>query len=152
MRRLMYAVIATAIAALPGCAAAPGTAPAVSPSTSSPGTTPVVSPSTSSAAVVTVTEADGGRSITLKAGQRLEVYLRGTPQSLWTQPSADGSALQVATSGKLALQRGVTGAAFVAAQAGSASVTSTRPLCPDASPGTGACQGMQSFVLTVVVQ
>jgi hypothetical protein len=95
---------------------------------------------------------DSSGSVTLTTGQRLEVFLHGTPESLWTPPAADGLALEPAASGKRTLALGVTGAAFLATRSGSSSVTSTRRVCPVATPGQAACQAMQSFELTVVVR
>lgn len=140
MRKLVYAAAMAALSAVAGCAAAVPSAPAPAPSASS------ISP----APVVTVTEADAGRTVALRPGQRLEVYLHGAAQNLWSQPAAAGPALEPAASGKLSLPVGVTGAAFQAVRSGSARITATRS-CPDPSAGQVACQGVQSFDLTVTV-
>jgi hypothetical protein len=150
IRRLAYAAVRAAVATaavfvVAGCAEAPP-APAPSASSASPASSaPSIPP------VVTVTEVDSSRTVALRPGQRLEVFLHGTAQSLWTPPAVQGSALVPAASGKLTLPVGVTGGAFEAARPGSARITSTRKLCPNAGPGQEACQGIQSFELTVTV-
>lgn len=142
MRRLVYAAALAALSAVAGCAAATPSAPALpAPSASSVSPVPVV----------TVTEADAGRTVALRPGQRLEVYLHGVAQDLWSQPAATGPALEPVASGKRTLPVGVTGAAFQAVRSGSARITATRELCPDPGPGQAACQGVQSFDLTVTV-
>jgi hypothetical protein len=139
MRRLLsMAVLAVAMVAA-GCAAASARPPSA--------TEPPRSPEP----VITLSEADSGRTVTLQVGQRLEVYLHGTPESAWSAPVASGPALAPAANGKLSLQRGVSGAAFEAVRPGQAQVDSTRRICPDPSPGQVACQGMQAFQVTVAV-
>jgi hypothetical protein len=130
-----------------GCAS-PGTgvgAPAPTPTGS--GTT--CQPS-STATTLTLTETDSGRAVCARVSQRIEIFLHGSAQSKWAPITATGTALAPATSGKLSLAIGVTGAAFAAVAPGVAEVGSTRPMCDTRQAGT-ECPTTAGFHLTVTV-
>ena len=82
---------------------------------------------------------DGGRDYCLRVGDQLTVFLRAPLDEAstgWQAISAsDATVLEPGTSGVLALPRGVTGAAYRAARAGTVQLTSVRPPCatPDAA-------------------
>ncbi len=149
-----WALLLAGIGLLAGCATQSGagagatsTAPATT--TTATGTaSPCPAPA---GPIVTVTEAENGQTVCARVGQRIEVFLHGLPDQPWQPITATGTALQPATSGKLALPIGVTGAAFTAVAPGSSDLISRRPLCPSPPPGGAACLAIQAFRVSVTV-
>jgi hypothetical protein len=117
---------------------------ASSPSPPPPGTRPGVTchrgpgPRLS---VITVTNTDNGRSVCVRRGTTVQVYLRGTRASRWSAIHASSGVLQPRANGHLLLALGVTGGSFIAARRGTASLTSTRPACPTPPPNSGSQSG-----------
>jgi hypothetical protein len=91
--------------------------------------------------VITLTNADNGRSVCVRRGTAVLVYLRGTQASRWSVIHPSSGVLQSHANGHLLLALGVTGASFVAARPGTASITSTRPVCPTPPPNSGSQSG-----------
>jgi hypothetical protein len=91
--------------------------------------------------VIILTGADNGRLVCLRRGTAVQVYLRGTRASRWSAIQASSGVLQPHANGHLMLALGVTGASFVAARPGTASITSTRPACPTPPPNSGSQSG-----------
>jgi hypothetical protein len=101
---------------------------------------------------VTVGIGDNGKSLCVKPGTTLMVILRGSPDRTWASIHASSRVLEPRGSGVLTLQRGVTGAYFVAAHTGRAVISSARPACATASMGTASCGARLTFHTTVVVR
>jgi hypothetical protein len=91
--------------------------------------------------VITLTNADNGRSVCVRRGTAVQVYLRGTLASRWSAIHASSGVLQPRADGHMLLAVGVTGASFVAARPGTASITSIRQACPTPPPNAGAQSG-----------
>ena len=158
---VLAAVALGAVAVLPGCgqqhtgppagpplARVPSPLPAGAsspPSASSP--SPLPPPGTSCGGraprlrVITLTTADNGRSVCVRRGTAVRVYLRGTQASRWSAIHASSGVLQPHANGHLLLALGVTGGSFIAAHPGTASLTSTRLVCPTPPPNSGSESG-----------
>ena len=93
--------------------------------------------------VITLTNADNGRVVCVRRGTAVQVYLRGTRASRWSVIHASSGVLQPHAAGHLMLALGVTGASFVAARPGTASITSVRAACPTPPPNSGAQSGTE---------
>ena len=91
--------------------------------------------------VITLTNADNGRSVCVRRGTAVLVYLRGTQASRWSVIHTSPGVLQPHANGHGLLPLGVTGASFVAARPGTASITSTRMACPTPPPNSGSQSG-----------
>ncbi|HEY3880773.1 MAG TPA: hypothetical protein VGM12_19450 [Trebonia sp.] len=164
-------VITAVMVIMTGCGrSGPGTGATVAASSDS---TPTASPATSTATLptgapghscgpptvpaagtsLTLTSADNGKTYCVGLGTGVLVYLKGTPDRRWTSIRASSSVLRPAASGHLALALGVTGASFLAARAGVAVISSTRPVCGSAttSPGVLTCDAIQAFRVIVMI-
>ena len=93
--------------------------------------------------------ADTGHTFCLTTGEVLRISLDGTTSKPWAPVKADGSGLAATNSG-IVLQAGDASAAFKAVSAGTAHLTSSRPLCPS-DPARISCKGLQEWTVTVVV-
>jgi hypothetical protein len=91
--------------------------------------------------VITLTIADNGRSVCVRRGTAVQVYLRGTQASRWSVIHASSGVLRPRANGRGLLAFGVTGASFLAARPGTASITSTRMACPTPPPNSGSQSG-----------
>ena len=91
--------------------------------------------------VITLTNADNGRSVCVRRGTAVQVYLRGTRASRWSVIRASSAVLESRANGHGLLALGVTGASFVAAHPGTASITSVRMLVCATPPNSGAESG-----------
>jgi len=118
-------------------------APVPSPAPSDPGTTSCHSDSASRSALITITYADNGQTLCVRQGTSVQVYLRGTATNGWSAiHSSNETVLTPRASGRLMLMVGVTGASFLAAHAGTATIRSFRRPCgPSSTPGNGAATG-----------
>jgi hypothetical protein len=132
----------------PGTPAGPPHAGASSPppaSSPAPPGTPRAATCHSGAAprlrVLTLTNADNGRSVCVRRGTAVLVYLRGTQASRWSVIHASSSVLRPRANGHGLLALGVTGASFLAARPGTASITSARMACPTPPPNSGSQSG-----------
>ncbi|MDX6389218.1 MAG: hypothetical protein QOJ73_281 [Streptosporangiaceae bacterium] len=97
---------------------------------------------------LTLGSRDNRSTFCLRVGQRVIVYLQGSPAHMWAPIRSDSSALRPAPSGSLMLMRGVTGAAFTAVRPGIAHISSARPVCIG---GPVRCDAMIAFQVTVVI-
>lgn len=84
----------------------------------------------------------------VRTGQRVFVYLTGSPQRRWAAVRSDSAALAPAASGEMMLRLGVTGAAFAAARPGIAHLMSARAACAN---DPVHCDARARFRVTVVV-
>lgn len=91
--------------------------------------------------LVTITYADNGRTMCVRRGTAVLVYLKGTLANRWSPIHASNDALTPHANGRLMLRAGVTGASFLAAHPGTATLRSFQQPCgPDATPGNKAGQ------------
>ena len=167
-------VVTGLICALAGCGSqVPGTSgtgsatPSASPSASvNPGGTMVPAPSVSPAspaptchvhvvpfsaggtAVLTLRNGSNGGTFCVRAGQRVDVYLTGTPGRMWSPVKSDSPALVSMAYGHLMPPAGVTGASFAALRQGVAHLSSVRQVC-SASPVH--CDSLIAFRATVII-
>jgi len=127
----------------PGATSPPGTAHCgMRPM---PGTGGTAQPVTG---VLALGNQNNGGTFCVRPGERVMVYLRGTPGQRWAAIRSDSAALVAVASGLLSLPVGVTGAAFLAARPGTAHLTSDRPVC---SSGPVRCDALLAFRVTVIV-
>ena len=116
-------------------------APVPSPAPGDPGTASCHSASASRAALITITYADNGQTLCVRRGTAVQVFLRGTPANRWSAIHASGDALVPHANGRLMLALGVTGASFLAAHPGTATIRSFKQPCgPGTTPGNQAAQ------------
>lgn len=101
---------------------------------------------------VTLTEQDNRRQACVTAGTLVQVYLHGKPDQMWSGVSSDAPALRPVATGRGALPIGVTGGFFRADGAGTARLTSSRPMCPSPPPGGARCLALEGFTVTVEVR
>ncbi|MEV5848182.1 hypothetical protein AB0M32_40090 [Streptomyces sp. NPDC051985] len=124
---------------------------ASSPSAASPGT---ASPSASTgcdSGTGQLTAADNGRTVCLAVGGQLRLGLDGSKQRPWKAVTATGSALKATNSG-IVLQPGDASAAYDAVAAGTATLSSSRPLCAQpTAPGQVSCKAIEEWHVTVRV-
>ncbi|MET9082691.1 hypothetical protein ABZX77_12465 [Streptomyces sp. NPDC004237] len=122
-----------------------------SPSASSPGAS---SPSASTgcdSGTGELTAADNGRTVCLAVGGQLRLGLDGSKQRPWKAVTATGSALKATNSG-IVLQPGDASAAYDAVAAGTATLSSSRPLCAQpTAPGQVSCKAIEEWHVTVRV-
>ncbi len=97
---------------------------------------------------LTLGNQNNGGTFCVRPGERVMVYLRGTPAREWAPIQSDSTALVAVASGRLSLPVGVTGASFLAARPGTAHLTSDRPVC---SSGPVRCDALLAFRVTVIV-
>jgi hypothetical protein len=100
-------------------------------------------------AQATLGAADSGRTFCLTTGEVIRISLDGTTSRPWAPVTVSGSGLEATNSG-IVLQAGDASSAFKAVSAGTAKLTSSRPLCPS-DPARISCKGLQDWTVTVVV-
>jgi hypothetical protein len=116
-------------------------APMPSPAPDDPGAASCHNSSASRATSITITYADNGRTLCVRQGAAVQVFLKGTPTNRWSAIHATGDALIPHANGQLMLALGVTGASFLAAHPGTATIRSFQQPCgPDTTPGNQAAQ------------
>ncbi|MFI6490012.1 hypothetical protein [Streptomyces sp. NPDC050564] len=93
--------------------------------------------------------ADTGHTFCLTTGDVIRISLDGTTSRPWAPVKVGGSGLEATNSG-IVLQAGDASSAFKAVSAGTAQLTSSRPLCPS-DPARISCKGLQDWTVTVVV-
>ncbi|MGW4730396.1 hypothetical protein ACWEQC_14705 [Streptomyces shenzhenensis] len=125
----------------PGTPSGPDTAPATSPAPTAGGC----------ATRAELTAADNGRSLCLVRGGVVRITLDGTEDRPWQPLTASGDVLKPVDPGFVILP-GDAVAAYEAVAPGTARLTSSRPLCPEAGPGQVSCLGIQSWAVTVRVR
>ena len=111
----------------------PSATPVPYPAPSDPGTASCHSGSASRAALITITYADNGQTLCVR---------RGTATNRWSAIHASNEAvLAPHANGRLMLMAGVTGASFLAAHPGTATIRSFQQPCgPGQTPGNAAAQ------------
>jgi hypothetical protein len=121
-------------------------APSAPPSPKGSGTTCTPAPPAQ------LTAADNGRTYCLAKGGQIRITLTGSKDRPWTPVTATGTALKAANPG-IVIRPGDAVAAFDAVAPGTATLTSSRPLCAvPTAPGQVSCQGIQGWTVTVEVR
>jgi len=92
---------------------------------------------------LTIHNGDNGRVFCVPAGIRVVVFLSGSAAHKWTPIKSSSAALVPVPDGAMMLRIGVTGGAFSAVSAGTATLTSTRSAC-------AACTAVM-FRVTLVI-
>ena len=103
------------------------------------------------AAGAQLTDADAGRTVSMRTGQTVEVVLhQASGFTPWSGVrSTDTSVLQPVVDTKATAVRGVTLAMFRAARSGQAQIQATAT--PDCSPGAACPAIARAYAVTVVV-
>lgn len=115
--------------------------PTPSPVPSDPGTTAQCGSAAPPIALIRITYADNGRTLCVRPGTAVQVYLTGTPTNHWSAIHASSDVLIPRAHGRLILKLGVTEASFLAAHQGTATIRSFQQPCgPNATPGNSAAQ------------
>jgi hypothetical protein len=93
--------------------------------------------------LINITYADNGRTLCIRPGTAVQVYLKGAATSKWSPIHTSNEAvLAPRANGRLMVMVGVTGASFLAVHRGTATISSFgRPCGPDATPGNAAAPG-----------
>jgi hypothetical protein len=151
--------LTTACGQQPAGPAMSGSSASAAPSTGAPAAAAcgAATPTSPPARTLTLSTGDSGRAFCVKPGTGVLIYLRGTPALKWAALKSSSPALVPKANGHLALALGVTGGYFVAAQPGTAAITSSRSPChpgATASPPTGnenECGTTGTFRVTVRV-
>jgi len=84
---------------------------------------------------LTLTLASNGKTICVRVGTRIDVYLRGTRSQPWREPVASGHALTGIPNGTFSLPVGLTAASYAAVRPGESLITSVRPPCAGSLAG-----------------
>jgi hypothetical protein len=106
---------------------------------------------------LTLGKQDDGKTLCVRTGTTVAVYLQGTAARRWSPIRTASPALKPVANGRLMLRLGVTGAFFKAVKPGVATVTSSLASCPGgesggtASPGGAPCRMGTVFRVTLVV-
>jgi hypothetical protein len=152
---VLVAVALGAVVLTAGCGKQHGGTPAGPPLSTSASVAPRPSPvpgepgaaSCGSAAppisLVTITYADNGRTLCVRPGTAVQVYLKGVATNTWLPiHTSDKAVLAPHASGRLMVMAGVTGASFLAVRRGTATISSFgRPCGPETTPGNAAAPG-----------
>jgi hypothetical protein len=107
---------------------------------------------------LTITIAGNNKSLCVRVGTTIAVFLRGTLSDKWAVIRSDSAALARRPDPRLTLQVGVTGAAFKAAHPGVATVSSVRYPCRLAAgtvtrqPPAMHCDSAHAFRVTLVIE
>jgi hypothetical protein len=118
------------------------------PARPAPGTPP---PATGCQPNLTVTVSDNGGTVCVNLGGVVTAVLQGAPDQMWRPPALTGDALSPSSSAAAPVI-GATSGRYNAVKAGSAGMSSTRPACPPAKPGSLSCNALQYFHVTVIVR
>ena len=125
----------------PSASAPPMPSPVPSPVPGDPGTASCASAGPP-ISLITITYADNGRTLCVRPGTAVQVYLKGTATNRWSAiHTSNAAVLAPHANGRLMLMVGVTGASFLAAHPGTATIRSFQQPCgPNATPGNEAAQ------------
>lgn len=94
-----------------------------------------------SATVISLSYADNGRTVCVRPGTAVQVFLKGLAPHKWSAIRASGSALAPHADGRMTLALGVTGGSFLAVHRGTSVLTSFMMACgPTATPPNADAQ------------
>jgi hypothetical protein len=118
-------------------------APVPSPEPGDPGATARCRGAAPPTSLITITYADNGRTLCVRPGTAVQVYLKGVAANMWSPIRTSNKAvLAPHANGRLMMMVGVTGASFLAVHRGTAIVSSFgRPCGPSPTPGNAAAPG-----------
>lgn len=121
----------------------PPAAPVPSPVPGEPGTAARCGSAAPPISLITITDADNGRTLCVRPGIAVQVYLKDAATARWSPIHASNQAvLAPHANGRLMVMAGVTAASFLAVHRGTATISSLgRPCGPDATPGNAAAPG-----------
>jgi hypothetical protein len=108
--------------------------------------------STPSQRTVSLTDADNHKMFCVRRGTGIFVFLHSPTSRLWSPIQSSSSVLSRRPSGVLSLVRGETGAYYVAAGLGRATLTSAVVRCTNGPHGGSRCPMPLEFSVTVYVQ
>ncbi|MBV9380444.1 MAG: hypothetical protein JOY82_16045 [Streptosporangiaceae bacterium] len=154
---VVFAAVACTLVAATACGQQRAGSPAHATATAAP---PSSSPAAACGAAapqagrtVTITASDNEKSLCVKTGTEVLVFLRGTLRSKWAPIHSSSAALAPKPYGGLTLQVGVTGAAFEAARPGIATITSARNPCGPAASHSPRleCGVIMEYRVTLVI-
>ena len=93
--------------------------------------------------LITITYADNGRTLCVRPGTAVQVYLKGAATARWSPIHTSNMAvLAPHANGRLMVMVGEIGASFLAVHRGTATISSFgRPCGPDKTPGNAAAPG-----------
>jgi hypothetical protein len=154
VRALGAMAVAVGAVMIAGCGVKTVSATVPPGTTRAPVSSDCVTPKlTQSGKTFTITEKDNGKTYCVLAGTSMFVFLHGTPSRMWSHVKASSGALQPRPSGVFSLARGVTGAYYLAARLGHATLESSRLLChPAASAGQATCGAESLFRVTILIR
>jgi len=148
-RRIAVLPIAGLVAALTACATSTSPPSASAPIRVTTGAT--ASPSSPSCTVHAVAgDSADGSTVCVALGSDLTVLLHTAAAGGWSTPRATGTALGSAR--PVPTPVGTVGWSFAAVTAGTAEVSTSRPVCPSAAPGAVRCHSVVAYVLHVEVR
>lgn len=112
-----------------------------------------------------LTLASNRKTICLRVGTHMDVYLQGTRSQPWQEPVATGHVLTGIPNGAFSLPVGVTAASYAAVRPGKSLITSVRPPCTGSRAGKNelepsgpvpghpirVCAPDRVFVVTIIV-
>ena len=112
-----------------------------------------------------LTLASNRKTICVRVGTHMDVYLQGTRSQPWQEPVATGHVLTGIPNGAFSLPVGVTAASYAAVRPGKSLITSVRPPCTGSRAGKNelepsgpvpghpirVCAPDRVFVVTIIV-
>ena len=121
----------------------PSAAPEPSPVPGAPGTAAKCGSAAPPISLITITYADNGRTLCVRPGTAVQVYLKGAATARWSPIRTSNQAvLAPHANGRLMVMAGVIGGSFLAVHQGTATISSLgRPCGPDTTPGNAAAPG-----------
>jgi hypothetical protein len=99
---------------------------------------------------VSATEANSGQTLCVAQGGQVTLSLKTAAGKPWAPPEP-GTPGILTSGGAFSATAGTQVGTWKATKAGQTMLTSTRPNCPSAAPGTVSCHSVKSFTLTVKV-
>jgi hypothetical protein len=112
-----------------------------------------------------LTLASNRKTICVRVGTHMDVYLQGTRSQPWQEPVAAGHVLTGVPNGTFSLPAGLTAASYAAVRPGKSLITSVRPPCTGSLAGKNelepsgpvpghpirVCAPSRVFVVTIIV-
>ena len=131
------------LAGPPLSSSSPSATPVPSPVPGVPGTAARCGSAAPPISLITITYADNGRTLCVRPGTAVQVYLKGAATARWSPiRTSDKAVLAPHANGRLMVMVGETGASFLAVHRGTATLSSFgRPCGPDTTPGNAAAPG-----------
>lgn len=121
----------------------PLAAPVPSPVPDDPGAAAKCGSAAPPISLITITYADNGRTLCVRPGTAVQVFLKGAATARWSPiHTSNRAVLAPHANGRLMVMVGETGGSFLAVHRGTATISSFgRPCGPDTTPGNAAAPG-----------